>query len=114
MRLDDLIQMPWSWLGPTEVPVDEGGPCYELRIAELPDFFVAGETREEVYAEAPEALRSFLLSYLERNEVPPLPGGWERPAWRVWIRTSESPTAEPRLAETTANPRWVKLSTQAV
>ncbi len=69
--VDLLTKMPWTWRGPIEVD-DEEVAYYELRIAELPDFFVAGSSPSEVNAEREEALRAFLASYVERGEAPPL------------------------------------------
>ncbi len=69
--LDLLMKMPWTWKGPTQVQ-DEEGPYYELRITELPGFFVAGSSPDAVNAEKEEALRAFLASYVERGEAPPL------------------------------------------
>lgn len=70
--VDELEARSWTWVGPT-VREDEGRRSFEMRIRELPDFFVAAETREGVLQEKEEALRAFLLSYLDRGELPPLP-----------------------------------------
>lgn len=75
--LDGLMRLPWTLLGPERI--DEDGGYFAIRIAELPDFFVAGESEEEVNAEFTDALRAFLESYTARGELPPLPGrtgGW--------------------------------------
>jgi predicted RNase H-like HicB family nuclease len=67
----------WSWIGPTPVGDPEHPDYYELRIQELPDFFLAGETLDELYAELRPALRAFFESYAERGEpLPPLPRKW--------------------------------------
>ena len=76
MNIENLMSQSWTWTGPTEVQ-DPDGTFFELRVAELPDFFVACRTREEVEAEAAEALRAFLQSYLDRDELPPIPGQWQ-------------------------------------
>ncbi len=78
--LDELVDLPWTWQGPTEVH-DDGAAYWEIRVAELPEFFVAGETYDKVLSELPAALKAFLASYLERGESPPTPEHPER--WRV-------------------------------
>ena len=82
MGLDELMGMPWSWQGPREV-TEDGQTHWELTVRELPDFFVAGRSREEVLVEALPALTAFLGSYLENNETPPLPTALN--SWRVMI-----------------------------
>jgi hypothetical protein len=72
MTLRDLLLLPWTWSDPTFVP-DPDGAYWELRIRELPDFFVAAAGRDEVVEEAPRALAAFLQSYLDHGQVPPLP-----------------------------------------
>jgi predicted RNase H-like HicB family nuclease len=52
---------------------EHGNEWWEIRIEELPDFFVAARTRDEAIAEAAPALAAFLESYLGRGELPPLP-----------------------------------------
>lgn len=75
MNVESLMAEPWNWIGPNEVR-DPEGAYFEKRVLELPDFFVAGRTREEVEGEALEALKAFLQSFLDRNELPPRPGQW--------------------------------------
>ncbi len=70
--LEDLMQQPWTWIGPRFVQ-DPAGDHFEMRIAELPDFFVAGDSAEEIKREAPDALRAFLGSFVSEGELPPLP-----------------------------------------
>jgi predicted RNase H-like HicB family nuclease len=81
--LDELMDLPWTWQGPREVRDD--GTHWEIQVAELPDFFVAGESYDEVLRELPTALRAFLASYLDRGETPPIP---KHPEWwrvmKVW------------------------------
>ena len=74
--LELLMSMDWTLAGPREVR-DEDGAFFEMRVAELPDFFVAARTEAEVRAEAEDALRTFLASYVDRGELPPLP----EPKW---------------------------------
>jgi predicted RNase H-like HicB family nuclease len=72
LSLEDMLGLAWTWRGPTRI-ADENGEHYEMRIAELPDFFLAGESPEEVLRELRAALAAFLRSYTERGEDPPLP-----------------------------------------
>lgn len=62
MVYEVLLGRPWGWVGPVEV-TDEGATHFELRIRDLPDFFVAGVSRADVLNEALPALRAFLDSY---------------------------------------------------
>lgn len=65
------VSLPWTWIGPRQL---SGKPAqWELRIAELPDYLVVGRTREDVLNLAAEALESFLETYKDRGEEPPLP-----------------------------------------
>jgi predicted RNase H-like HicB family nuclease len=52
-----------------------------MTVEELPDFFVAASTYDEVIAELRPALRAFLQSYAERGEPVPLPAN--PTLWRV-------------------------------
>jgi predicted RNase H-like HicB family nuclease len=85
--LDAFERWPWTWIGPAEVR-DEYGRHFEMQIAELPDYFVAGETADEVLREKDEALRAFLASYVERNEVPPFPVSTIS-AWQMIVHGGE-------------------------
>ncbi len=78
--IDELMTMPWTWLGPAKVSED-GNTFWESQVRELPGFFVAGATADEVHAAAEDALRSHLMSYIEAGEEPPLPI-WSYPAVR--------------------------------
>jgi predicted RNase H-like HicB family nuclease len=80
-RLDvtELARLPWGWQGPRRV-MEDGATHYELRIRELPDFFLAARTEEELMRELKPALRSYLQTYLDRNEDPPMP---ERLTWQM-------------------------------
>jgi len=69
----DYVALPWKWDGPTQCSDGSGATWYEVRVAELPDFLVAGATQEEVLADVAEALEAFIASYLDRGENPPLP-----------------------------------------
>ena len=91
MTLKEMSTLPWTWQGPTHV-ADEDGERWELTIAELPDFFLAGANRDEVLAEAGAALRAYLRTYVDRNETPRLPtprGAWSATVYaiqhRCWV-----------------------------
>ena len=103
LTLEQLVKLPWSWQGPTRVE-SEGEVHWELRIAELPDFFLAGENYDEVLQELRPALRAYLRSYLDRSQEPPLPlhpdlwkvevaGSVERAPTRLPATTLSSPAA---------------------
>lgn len=83
MTVDDVVRLPWAWREPRLVEED-GQAHLEMRIDDLPEFFVAGATEEEVRAEAEPALRAYLASYLENGEVPPLPRNFAV-AWNLHI-----------------------------
>lgn len=74
--LDDLLRMPWTIRGPRHVVESQeagGNEWWEIRVEELPDFFVADVNREQVLAEYLPALSTFFESYTNRGELPPLP-----------------------------------------
>jgi predicted RNase H-like HicB family nuclease len=91
-----LAALPWSWQGPSPLPADEG-PGFELRITELPDFFVAGATKEETLREAVPALVAFLESYVQGGQQPPLPA--EPALWHARLMALPAPsrTVRPQL-----------------
>jgi predicted RNase H-like HicB family nuclease len=70
--IEELMVLPWGWVGPFRVQED-GDTFWEARIRELPDFFVAGTSAPEVEEQCEDALRAFLMSYIEAGEEPPLP-----------------------------------------
>lgn len=75
-----MVSLPWRWRGPTSERDHQGNEWWELRIEELPEFFVASPSREGAIAEAGAALEAFLGSYDSRSELPPLPrvfGTWK-------------------------------------
>jgi hypothetical protein len=82
LTMDQMLRLPWGWRGPVEVRAPEGDVHFELRIQELPDFFLAAPTRDQVLAECVEALGAFLQSYADHQEVPPLPIP-PVPTWQV-------------------------------
>jgi hypothetical protein len=86
--LETLLRMPWTIQGPTECYLGYQH-WYEIRVAELSDFFVAGATWDECANGYLDALESFLASYTEHGETPPV-----SPAvlWR-WLGLLTSPAA---------------------
>jgi predicted RNase H-like HicB family nuclease len=73
MNAEVLLRLPWTWNGPREVR-EEGVTYWVAEINELEGFVVAGETREAVEQDRLEALEEFLQSYVDKGEMPPLPG----------------------------------------
>jgi predicted RNase H-like HicB family nuclease len=69
------LMYPWSIRGPRMVTDEFGNKHFELRISELPDFFVAASTESEALYELKPALLAFLESYVAEGETPPLPKG---------------------------------------
>jgi hypothetical protein len=68
-----MVGLPWRWLGPTHERDEHGNEWWEVRIEELPEFFVAMPTSQAAIAEVGPALTAFLDSYLSQGETPPLP-----------------------------------------
>ena len=101
MTSDEMIRLPWSWRGPSRVEDDEG-VYWELRIDELPDFCLFGETQDEVVRELTSALRAFLESYVEHGDTVPLPrllDQWEfrsHVAEVLMASSPEAPEGQPR------------------
>lgn len=80
MTVSEMLAQPWNWQGPKHVADQDGTAHYEMRIAELPDFFVACRTRDEVFAELLPALEAYLHSFIDRGETVPRPvasGTWQ-------------------------------------
>ena len=84
MTLDELMGLPWTWIGPRRVVDPDEGEYFELRVAELPDFYVAESTAMEARQEANPALRAFLASYTDAGEDPPVPT--PSPFWQWLVR----------------------------
>jgi predicted RNase H-like HicB family nuclease len=82
MTVGDMMHLGWTWQGPLEVREPGEDPYFEIRIRELPEFFVAGRTREEVLVASAGALRAFLQSYLDADTTPPLPAN-QQPSWLI-------------------------------
>ncbi len=101
MTLDEMIALPWSWRGPSQIE-DDKGVYWELRIDELPDFCVFGGTREEVARELISALRAFLESYDEHGDTVPLPALLDQWEFRSHVAeglvasSTEAPEGQPR------------------
>ena len=70
--IDDLLLLPWERIGPYRAE-DEDGVRFEIRIPQLRDFVVTGETEAEVRAEEDGALRAYLGAFLSTGVLPPLP-----------------------------------------
>jgi len=98
LTVDEMLTLGWTWLGPVEVRTEEGDHL-ELRIAELPDFFLAAETLPQLMEELKPALRAFLTSYLERGEDPPLPSLH----WRVWVGLKQRTAAPVEVTSQTGH-----------
>ncbi|MBI4544166.1 MAG: type II toxin-antitoxin system HicB family antitoxin [Gemmatimonadetes bacterium] len=64
------LSLPWT-IERSERTDD--GHYFVLTVAELPGFVVAGRSEEEVEQEFWPALESFIESYLEDGQEPPLP-----------------------------------------
>jgi hypothetical protein len=92
LRARDLVSLPWHWHGPTEARDEHGNLWSELRIEELADFFVAGETREAVLAQAPDALEAFLAAFEGDASWPLLPRG-------VAVLPTDEPIQRPEISD---------------
>lgn len=93
MTLAEIVRLGWSWRGPKRVTTPDGTVFYEMRIAELPDFYLAAPDYEGVMIELRPALGAFIASYLDRGDDPPLP-----PKDRWSIRpTRKNQTPAPQL-----------------
>jgi predicted RNase H-like HicB family nuclease len=68
-----MVALPWAWVGPTKENDEHGNAWYELRVEELPEFFVAADSEVAAIAEAGAALEAFLDAYLQQGDMPPLP-----------------------------------------
>ncbi len=95
MTLAEMLHLSWGWQGPLEVREPNEDPHFEIRVAELPEFFAAGRTREEALAAAGPALAAFLKSYVEAGEEPPLPERREV----TWIVKAPAVSAPKKLPE---------------
>lgn len=90
LTTEELMRMPWTIKGPTlRRPTDGSEEWWDILVEELPDFFVAGDTRDQVIEEYPDALYSFLATYAHPEELPPVPIAV---LWR-WLASLTQPTA---------------------
>jgi predicted RNase H-like HicB family nuclease len=80
MTIEELLLLPWSWTEPKR-NVTDGVEQWVRTIKELPEFFVAAASREELDEESVPALAAYLQSYLERGQEPPAPN----PGRRDWV-----------------------------
>ena len=111
----DLVQLPWAWIGPIECLDEHGNKWWQLTIRDLPDFLAAAETRDEVLADAPEALESFLASFEGTSEWPPMPAavGAELAAFvaaSIDQRDRPAPAASPSMIDRHRQPKNVRVS----
>jgi len=79
MTLQNLLLQAWTKTPPARHEED-GVEWFEVRVMELPDFFVAAPTADEANAEYKAALTAFLASYVADGKTPPLP---ERKSWAM-------------------------------
>ncbi len=70
MDIDEYLTLPWTIVHSEH---HDDGDYVALEIEELPGFLVAARTDKELEEQFWPALEAFLLSYVERGEVPPLP-----------------------------------------
>jgi len=96
------LLLPWTIRGPFKVTDEHGNGHFEMRIAELPDFMVAGATESEALYEFRPALLAFLESYTSEGEMPTLPKG--KPVHYQTLRPRGPVASVVRVpAETTAS-----------
>lgn len=87
MTLRELLLLPWNRTEPVRQEED-GVAWFEIRVKELPDFLVAGETVDEVNREFRDALESHLAAYVAQGEVPELPKD------QAWVMTRYIPKVD--------------------
>ena len=95
MTVNQMMGLRWGWQGPREIREPDSDPYFEIRIRELPEFFVAGHTREEVLSGSGPALRAFLQSYVDAGDQPPLPDD-RQISWLVHRSTLATPRSLPQ------------------
>ncbi len=91
--LQDLMLMPWTIRGPVERVDAHGQRWWEIRVLELPGFFVAAETEDESVMEYRPALSAYLASFVDREEEPPVP----TPAKAAWQFRLVNPKSKKRF-----------------
>jgi predicted RNase H-like HicB family nuclease len=70
MTLSDYLRMPWTIV---RSEYQDDGEYIALHVRELPGFVVAATTENELEQLFWPALSSFISSYLEDGESPPMP-----------------------------------------
>lgn len=68
-QVTQYLTLPWTW----DIREDVTEGCWIATIAELPDFFAAGENAGEVALNAREALLSHLTGYITSGTPIPTP-----------------------------------------
>lgn len=96
-KMNPMPMAPFTFVGPIR-----HGDHFELRVKELPDFFLAAETIEEVYGELRGALGAFLATYVIRGE--PLPTV-NTESWVILAPTPDATRAQPFELSKDTGPR---------
>lgn len=96
--LNRMAGLAWGWQGPNKISDDP--EQWEIRIEELPDFLVVAESRDAVLTELLPALKTFLGTFVDNNELLPLPDPdqW----WPISIEVRSGPgmaTAQTQQAQ---------------
>lgn len=91
--LEQYLAMPWHI---RRVEHDDDGHYASLEIDELPGFVVAARTDDELDREFWPALESFLRSYLDDGEEPPVPALVR--AWDLAAKSAPPPVLPGRMA----------------
>ncbi|MDQ2668183.1 MAG: hypothetical protein M3Z05_19605 [Gemmatimonadota bacterium] len=68
-QITQYLALPWSW----DIKYDQNEECWVATIAELPDFFAAGESAGEAAFNARDALISHLSGYVVTGTPIPTP-----------------------------------------
>lgn len=94
-RIEDYLNLSWTTLDSVR---DDDGQYFVRRVEELPGFVVAARSESELEREYRAALRTFIESYLEDGEEPPLPSKtasltWTGDAWETMGASSNSSAA---------------------
>ena len=72
MTVEEYVNLPWAWQ--FEEDPEEPGTIIAT-IPELPDFYYAGDSREEAYTEGRISLKLIIEGYIEEGWPIPLPQG---------------------------------------
>src|ERR1043166_2379311 len=79
------MMLPWTIRGPRQQTDEHGQDWWEIRVVELPEFFVAAESKDEEISEYSDALEAFLESYVERGEEPAVLPTPTRASWQIQV-----------------------------